>query len=415
MDKRQLNPVHQWADFYAAFSDRFADETLSALDSDRTSLVVDPFAGSGTTLVSALLRGSPAIGIDLDPFACLLSRAKLAISSDRSKVKKLLGASGRKSVSRFFHPEAQDRFDADCLAFASTVFTRVLNSTKCTRENVLATLLEDVSGQYDSEVVAITALCLAASKSSKLIIGSNPTWHRRAMQGELIGLAGLHSSSTEISNTMLSDLQHLSTRVSNRKVIILNGDTSTIANLPRQRRATHVLTSPPYLTRLDYIVKHLPNLLILSGLTEIDLNGLRKSMMGTTLMVDKSPPEDWGSQCLETLEQIRNHQSYASERYYYWTYTQYFKSLHHSLTNIANWMDAESVGVLVVQDGYYKDVHVKLGSIVAEMLGRIGFSAQIVKQTKLRPSLSAVNPTRWPRRLPTVATEDVVLFEPISS
>jgi DNA modification methylase len=41
-------------------------------------IVLDPFAGSGTTLVEALAEGRTSIGVDLDPMACLISQAKTA-------------------------------------------------------------------------------------------------------------------------------------------------------------------------------------------------------------------------------------------------------------------------------------------------------------------------------------------------
>lgn len=42
---------------------------------DRTA-VLDPFCGSGTTLVEAQRMGLPSVGIDLNPIACLISRVK---------------------------------------------------------------------------------------------------------------------------------------------------------------------------------------------------------------------------------------------------------------------------------------------------------------------------------------------------
>lgn len=42
------------------------------------SKVLDPFCGSGTTLVEAQRAGLSAVGIDLNPIACLLSRVKTA-------------------------------------------------------------------------------------------------------------------------------------------------------------------------------------------------------------------------------------------------------------------------------------------------------------------------------------------------
>ena len=38
--------------------------------------VVDPFCGSGTTLAEARRRGLPAVGVDLNPIACLISRVR---------------------------------------------------------------------------------------------------------------------------------------------------------------------------------------------------------------------------------------------------------------------------------------------------------------------------------------------------
>lgn len=44
--------------------------------------VVDPFCGSGTTLVEAMRRGHDAIGVDINPIACLISRVKTTVWQD---------------------------------------------------------------------------------------------------------------------------------------------------------------------------------------------------------------------------------------------------------------------------------------------------------------------------------------------
>lgn len=46
---------------------------LTAMDGP----ILDPFCGSGTTLVEAVRRGHHAVGVDLNPVACLISRVKL--------------------------------------------------------------------------------------------------------------------------------------------------------------------------------------------------------------------------------------------------------------------------------------------------------------------------------------------------
>lgn len=47
--------------------------------------VLDPFCGSGTTLVEAVRRGQQAIGVDLNPIACLMSRVKTTRWSPRDE------------------------------------------------------------------------------------------------------------------------------------------------------------------------------------------------------------------------------------------------------------------------------------------------------------------------------------------
>jgi hypothetical protein len=47
------------------------------------TLVLDPFAGCGTTLVEAQRRGVTSVGIDLNPIACLIARVKTSPAPSR--------------------------------------------------------------------------------------------------------------------------------------------------------------------------------------------------------------------------------------------------------------------------------------------------------------------------------------------
>ncbi|HEY0399461.1 MAG TPA: DNA methyltransferase, partial [Acidimicrobiia bacterium] len=48
------------------------------------TVVLDPFLGSGTTLVEAVLRGGTSIGVDVDPLARFIARAKVTpVDHDR--------------------------------------------------------------------------------------------------------------------------------------------------------------------------------------------------------------------------------------------------------------------------------------------------------------------------------------------
>ena len=55
------------ADLAAKIIEQFAEEN---------STILDPFTGSGTTLIQALSAGHRAIGVDVDPIACLIARTQ---------------------------------------------------------------------------------------------------------------------------------------------------------------------------------------------------------------------------------------------------------------------------------------------------------------------------------------------------
>ena len=67
-------PVHRWVPWIAGFSGAFVDSVLAAyLDRRKPALVLDPFAGVGTTLVQAALRGHNVVGFEINPYAALVA------------------------------------------------------------------------------------------------------------------------------------------------------------------------------------------------------------------------------------------------------------------------------------------------------------------------------------------------------
>lgn len=66
--------LHRFAAKYVPQVPAWALDTLGA----RGAVVLDPFMGSGTTLVEGVLRGTVSIGVDIDPLARFIARAKVS-------------------------------------------------------------------------------------------------------------------------------------------------------------------------------------------------------------------------------------------------------------------------------------------------------------------------------------------------
>ena len=70
-------PVHRWVPWIAGFSRQFVQDALARYLRG-PGMVLDPFAGVGTTLVEADLAGHAAVGFEINPYAAFAARTKLA-------------------------------------------------------------------------------------------------------------------------------------------------------------------------------------------------------------------------------------------------------------------------------------------------------------------------------------------------
>lgn len=68
--------IHAIHPYPAKFIPQIPRQLIELYHPGGASVVLDPFCGSGTTLVEAILLGLEAWGIDLHPLACLISRVK---------------------------------------------------------------------------------------------------------------------------------------------------------------------------------------------------------------------------------------------------------------------------------------------------------------------------------------------------
>jgi SAM-dependent methyltransferase len=74
--KSQRQSIHAVHPYPAKFIPEIPRALIAEFPPSEGSCVLDPFCGSGTTLVEAQLAGFDAVGVDLNPIACRISRVK---------------------------------------------------------------------------------------------------------------------------------------------------------------------------------------------------------------------------------------------------------------------------------------------------------------------------------------------------
>lgn len=107
MQKEDL-PVHGWYRFVLSFPPHLVRQYLTAFDLQPDGLLLDPFCGTGTTLVEAKKNKIPSLGCDAHPFAALVSRVKtnwnLEVELLRKTVKRILRTADKTAAERGLTP-----------------------------------------------------------------------------------------------------------------------------------------------------------------------------------------------------------------------------------------------------------------------------------------------------------------------
>lgn len=77
-------PIHRWFNIKEGYSEELVNSIiLSLIHSEQDITIVDPFLGSGTTIISANGNGYNGIGVEVNPFLHFLSSVKLETYTDK--------------------------------------------------------------------------------------------------------------------------------------------------------------------------------------------------------------------------------------------------------------------------------------------------------------------------------------------
>jgi len=407
-------------DYYAAFSHSFVVDLIDYLKPRATAILLDPWNGSGTTTTIAAEKGVQAVGLDLNPAMVAISNARLVSRTlarttiDRVKRRSLFKGSPQlhalpddglltwlnpRSVGAFRHVQRyfQEISDETTLEFLPEQYRHIQRK----RLNLFLNL----------------SLCSALRSVISSFETSNPTW----IPHSLPVLERVRPKPETIESALRAFLDiafdTLASCSNDQLANVTIGEADSRALPLPSHSVSTVIGSPPYCTRIDYAVATSPELFLLRAVTASTFRELRDRLLGTTsisLRRTFEPPREWGRCCLNTIRQISRHPSKASDTYYLKTFLQYFSGLSDSLRELDRVTTSDGAIALVIQDSYYKNIHVNLPLIVTEMAQRMHWYLDKKQDYTVRSTLAASNPKVRSYRDDFTAIESVLIFRKAS-
>lgn len=240
------------------------------------SLVLDPFCGSGTVLLEALLSGRRAIGADSNPLARLISTAKTTpIGSARL-------AAGIRRLSRRI-PEKSKIEPPDVINRDLWFYPHVQRDLLCVLEAIQRTRADDLRNLFSAVFSRCVRQLSLADPRVPVPVRLKP--ERYPARHQLREKSRAHLNRLRVANVrkrFLAELQDVSARVVSAfsdldpQPVHISSDARRLTTAHcRKQRANSVdlvITSPPYMAAQKYIRS---SSLSLTWLGYCDSKGLR--------------------------------------------------------------------------------------------------------------------------------------------
>jgi len=239
--------THGFHAYPARMHPAVARTVIAELSPDR-AVVVDPFCGSGTVLLEAMLAGRRSTGVDLNPLALRVAEVKCARrdGASRTRFAERLAAVAQAS-------EARVRGRVDARAPLTREQARwwdphVLKELAGLREEIRAT--DDEDDRRALEVLLSAVVVKFSRRRSDTAEREEPKRIRKGLCTEFFLRRGqeLCERWAEVDVAAPPDA---------RAPLLLEGDARRLPKLLPGRRSAHlILTSPPYGGTYDYVRHH---------------------------------------------------------------------------------------------------------------------------------------------------------------
>jgi hypothetical protein len=321
--------------------------------------VLDPFCGSGAVLRAALARELPVTGLDINPFAVLLSGVKVA-GFDTQRAIALLNEILAESEGGEVLPIAWDRKGY----WYTPATLRRLEEIRWAA--IERSLYRSKSGRAVLLSLGLAArLCSRADqRSPKPFISKTALAKRR----------GRHFDPAPIMRGLLAELGQLygGRRTTVGNVIsydIGTGDENE--GLPAE--CSHVITSPPYINAQDYFRNSKLELYLLEGLVPFSVSDIRSRFIGSERGLDGAILGADGSE--ERRERVP-HLVYLEKnrRDLAIIVHTYFHRMHSALRAIRSALCGDGTLVIVCGDNLIGGKRIVTWRILSTMIEDLGFS-----------------------------------------
>lgn len=380
-----------------AYAASFGEDLARELILDHTSvgdMVLDPFVGAGTGVLEGVLSGRNAIGIDIDPIACRISRV-LTSSLDvpyftkatrhlQDKLKmyeqRLLD---RPAILPNLAPgESFDLGPTTLVIPNEPALTHWFAPSHMATLSVICKMVDEEPDMHVREVFEVAISSSIIRKWPNTLSYAMDIDHSRPHRPRDVAPQPIEKQFALFDRVLLRvtetvcNLQGL-LHSSGAHAIVLEGDSERKLSLLKRESANFILTSPPYLNAIDYPRAHkfaqwwLPSLG--GAMKRADYIGLRTSKA-----------EDRAKESLLALPSVTKLFVPFEGMPIYRNILQYVRDIAGVVIELHRVLMCNSTIVFVVADNVISGTVFPVSQIIKELFVQYGFSAVTVAERPIK-------------------------------
>ena len=426
-ERNRLRPedraVHDWYRFVLSFPSHLVRDYVGILGVDSTQMVLDPFCGTGTTLVECKKLGIPSVGIERNPMAEFASRTKLDWSVDPDALVSHAEQIAAQALDRF-QDQGIDDLGVAPLFQTNTPRIAELRTLPLDRQSLLLKnsisplplhktllLLDILEQQRDETVYQHERLALAAALVSEI---GNLHFGPEVGVGRIQEDAPVIGPWLDRVRTMGRDLATLRKQAATDATVHF-ADSRRLEEFLEPSSIDAVITSPPYPNEKDYTrTTRLESVLLGFVRDKQDLRGLKKGLVrSNTRSVYKADADDAlvaqheGIQGIARLieeRRIELGKTSGFERQYARVTKLYFGGMIRHLASLRSRLRPGARLAYVVGDqASYLRVMIRTGQILGELAQTLGYELTAIDLFRTRIATASrqylreeVVRLRWP-------------------
>lgn len=369
---------HDWYRFVLSYPPHLVRTYIEKFQLKKTDLVLDPFCGTGTTVVECRLNGIPSVGLEANRFAAFAGQTKTDWDIDPRQLNDVAEEIGRRAISRLRKQKESD----ELLELAPEQQKIILkNSISPLPLHKALILLKEIDRSPHTKTHRHLKIALAKTlvyKISNLRFGPEVGIGKLKLDADVINLW------RDEIRVMCSDLDLVSGMKAPPANVHLSDSRNTKAIISGPK-VTAVITSPPYPNEKDYTRTTRLESVILGFVSNKDeLREMKKTLLrSNTRGVYKGDDDDRYVDNIPEIQKIADQiestrialgKTSGFERMYARLTKLYFGGMAKHLLELQSVLKPGAQLAYVVGDqASYLRVMIRTGEILARVAESIGY------------------------------------------